>query len=805
MNKNIENVISNDIRSIMEEAYMGYSAAVIINRALPDSRDGLKPVQRRILYAMYKENLLHNKPYDKCAGIVGEVLKNYHPHGDSSVYDALVRLAQPWLMRFPLINPQGNFGSIDGDTAAAYRYTECKLTEISEELLKDINEETVDFIPNYKESTLEPSVLPAAFPNLLINGSSGIAVGMTTNIPPHNLNEIFLGIKKLIENPETTIEELTECILGPDFPTGGTIIGKQGIINYLSTGKGILKVRGNTVIEKNTNGKIKIIINEIPYNINRSNLVTNIANLIQNKILEEVNDLRDESTEKTRIVIELKKGACSDIVLNKLYKNTSLEVSFGVIMVSLVDKKPKRLNIKEMLEIFIEYRSSILYKRASFRLKKAEHKLSILKGYLIILENLNECIEIIKNSVNKKTAIEQLTYKFPVLNLEQINYILEIKLYNLTSLERDKIKNEYSHLELIISEYKYLLENKKALLNLLIKDFEEFKNKYNKKRLTSIIKDEQFISKEDTISNKGCLISVTYKGYIKRTDVEIYKTQKRGGKGVKNSYKHAEDFVEHIFSASTHDYIMFFMNSGKIYVKKVYNLPEGDRISKGKSIYSIINIKDSEHIAGMVCFKEFNENQHLVMVTKKGIIKKTSLINYKNYRKDGLIGIKIDSDDELVNVKWTYGKDDLFIITRKGISIRFSENDLRNQGRATRGVKAIKLKNNDYIKSIEVINSTSTLLIVGEKGHGKRTKYEEYRKQKRGGSGIIAIKNTEIAGAISVTEDDEIMLLTKSGKAVRTTVKDIRITGRNTKGVKLININKNDKLIGISKVIEISE
>ena len=803
MNKNSENLISNDIRNIMEEAYMGYSASVIINRALPDSRDGLKPVQRRILYAMYKENLLHNNPYDKCAGIVGEVLKNFHPHGDSSVYDALVRLAQPWIMRFPLINPQGNFGSIDGDTAAAYRYTECKLTEISEELLKNIHEETVDFIPNYKESILEPSVLPAAFPNLLLNGSSGIAVGMTTNIPPHNLNEIFLGVKKVIENPLITIEELMKYILGPDFPTGGIIIGQQGIIDYLSTGKGILKVRGKTVVEENTNGKIKIIINEIPYNINRSNLVTNIANLIQDKVLEEVNDLRDESTEKTRIVIELKKGTCSDIVLNKLYKNTSLETSFGVIMVSLVNKRPKRLNIKEMLEIFIEYRSSILYKKTSFRLKKAEHRLSILKGYLIILENLNECIEIIKSSVNKKFAIEKLISRFPDLNKEQINSILEIKFYNLTSLERDKIKTEYSKLELMISEYKYLLENKTVLLNLLLKDLEEFKDKYGKKRLTSITKNEEFISKEDTIYNKGCLISVSHKGYIKRTDVETYKTQKRGGKGVKNSYKHENDFVEHVFSASTHDYIMFFTNSGRVYIEKVYNLPEGSRVYKGKSIYSIINIKDKEYITGMVCFQNFDKDQHLVMVTKKGIIKKTSLFNYKNYRKDGLIGIKIDNNDELVNVKWTSGKDDLFIITRKGISIRFSENDLRNQGRATRGVKAIKLKDNDYIKSIEVVNSTSTLLIVGEKGQGKKTKYQEYKRQKRGGIGIIAIKDAEIAGAISVNETDEIMLLTKSGKAVRTTVKDIRITGRNTKGVKLININKNDKLMGVSKVIEI--
>lgn len=797
-----ERLVQTNIVDIMQSAYIDYSMSVIVSRALPDARDGLKPVQRRILYAMLKEGLLHNKPFDKCAGVVGEVLKNYHPHGDSSVYDALVRLAQHWVMRYPLIDPQGNFGSIDGDAAAAYRYTECRLKEVAEDLLSDIEENTVDFIPNYKESTVEPTVLPSALPNLLLNGSTGIAVGMTTNIPPHNAIEIIDAVCKLIDKPNTKVADIAKGIVGPDFPTGGCIVGRAGVEKYLRTGRGIVKVRGVMHAEEIKNGKEQIIVTEVPYNVNRATLVTKIAELVQSKVLEEVSDLRDESDENTRVVIELKRGAIPRVVINKLYKHTSLEGSFGVIMLALDHQKPKQMNIKEMLECYIEHRRDVVYRRTQFRLKKAEDRAHILEGYRLALDNLDDVVKIIRKSENRDDAKTRLKEKYP-FSERQATAILDMRLYQLTGMERVKIDKEYAELMKLIEEYRGILDHEEQLLGVIKKELKEVRKRYPSERLTRLVDEEGEFKMEDVIANSGCLISVTHKGFIKRTDVNAYRSQKRGGKGVKGANQYEDDFVEHVFSASTHDYIMFFMNNGRVYVEKVYDIPEGSRTSKGRSVANMIQMQKDEYIAAMICLENFNEDQHLVMATKKGVVKKTCLKDYANFRKGGLIGIKIDPDDALVNVKWTTGEDELVLITRNGMSIRFAENELRDQGRATRGVRGIKLKSDDYVKAMEVVDPEATLLIAGERGQGKRTNYDAYRVQARGGSGIIAIKTTGVAGALSVKDDDEIMILTQSGQAVRTPVKDVRVIGRTTQGVRLMNFDKDDRLIGISKVIEI--
>ena len=797
-----ERLVQTNIVDIMQTAYIDYSMSVIVSRALPDARDGLKPVQRRILYAMLKEGLLHNKAFDKCAGVVGEVLKNYHPHGDSSVYDALVRLAQYWVMRYPLIDPQGNFGSIDGDAAAAYRYTECRLKAVSEDLLADIDEDTVDFVPNYKESTVEPTVLPSSLPNLLLNGSTGIAVGMTTNIPPHNAVEIIDAACKLIDEPNIKVNDLAKSIVGPDFPTRGLIVGRSGVDKYLRTGKGIVKVRGVMHAEEIKSGKEQIVVTEIPYNVNRATLVTKIAELIQDKVLDEVSDLRDESDENTRVVIELKRGAIPRVAINKLYKHTALESSFGAIMLALDHQKPKQMNIKEMLECFVEHRRAVVFRRTQFRLRKAEDRAHILEGYCLALDNLDDVVEIIRNSDNRDDAKTRLMAKYPFFE-RQANAILDMRLYQLTGMERKKIDREYAELMKIIEEYHGILEHEEKLLGIIKKELKDLRKKYPSERQTRLVDEESEFRMEDVIANTGCLISVTHKGFIKRTDVNAYRSQKRGGKGVKGASQYQDDFIEHAFSASTHDYIMFFMNTGRVYVEKVYNIPEGSRTSKGRSVANLIQMQKEETIAAMICVDDFSQDQHLVMATQKGVVKKTNLKDYSNFRKGGVIGIKIDPDDALVNVKWTTGEDELVLITRKGMSIRFAETELRNQGRATRGVRGIKLKGSDFVKAMEVVDPNSTFLIAGERGQGKRTNYDEYRVQARGGSGIIAIKTNSVAGALSVMGDDEIMMLTKSGQAVRIPVKDIRVIGRTTQGVRLMNFGEEDKLIGVSKVIEI--
>lgn len=802
------------ITDIMQTAYIDYSMSVIVSRALPDARDGLKPVQRRILYAMLREGLLHNRPFDKCAGVVGEVLKNYHPHGDSSVYDTLVRLAQHWVMRYPLIIPQGNFGSIDGDSAAAYRYTECKLENIAEDMLKDIDEDTVDFVPNYKESSTEPSVLPAALPNLLMNGSTGIAVGMTTNIPPHNLNEIIDATIAIIENPQIELDELIQNIPGPDFPGGGFIHGKSGIESYLKTGRGIVRTRGIAEVVENK-GKEEIIISAIPYNVNRASLVIRIADLIKEKAIDGISDLRDESTETTRIVIELKRGAIPRVIINQLYKSTPLESSFGVILLALDNRRPKQMNIKEMLTCYIDHRREVVYRRTAFRLRKAEARAHILEGYKIALDNLDDFVRIIRASKNRDEAKVALMAKFPLTEI-QTNAILELRLYQLTGLERGKIEEEYLGLMTLIEELRSIIENEPKLLAVIKEELGEMKEKYGNARRSQVLAIDGDLSMEDIIPNEGCMITVTHKGFMKRTALDEYRSQKRGGKGVIGSGQYDEDFVEHLFTASTHDFIMFFMNNGRVYVEKVYHIPEGTRTAKGRAIANILELQEGEKIAAMICVKEFAESeQRIVLATEKGVTKKTLLSDYKNHRKGGLIGINIDEGDKLIGARLTEGKDDVLLVTSNAQSIRFPETDLRDQGRATRGVRGIKLKSaEDKVVAIEIVKTTEggetdepeqKLLIAGANGLGKRTDFSDYRVQSRGGSGIIAMKSDKVVGALSVTDADEIMMFTKKGQAVRSPIKDVRITGRAASGVKLVNLSGKDFLIGISKVIASEE
>ena len=793
------------ITDIMQTAYIDYSMSVIVSRALPDARDGLKPVQRRILYAMLREGLLHNRPFDKCAGVVGEVLKNYHPHGDSSVYDTLVRLAQHWVMRYPLIVPQGNFGSIDGDSAAAYRYTECKLEGIAEDLLKDIDEDTVDFVPNYKESSTEPSVLPAALPNLLMNGSTGIAVGMTTNIPPHNLHEIIDATVAIIDNPKIELDELIQIIPGPDFPGGGFIHGKSGIDSYLKTGRGIVRTRGIAEVVENK-GKEEIIISAIPYNVNRASLVIRIAELIKEKAIDGISDLRDESTETTRIVIELKRGAIPRVIINQLYKSTPLESSFGVILLALDNRRPKQMNIKEMLTCYIDHRREVIYRRTAFRLRKAEARAHILEGYKIALDNMDDFVKIIRASKNRDEAKVALMAKYPLTEI-QTNAILELRLYQLTGLERGKIEEEYLGLMALIEELRAILDNEQKLLAVIKEELGEMKEKYGNPRRSQILAIDGDLSMEDIIPNEGCMITISHKGFMKRTSLDEYRSQKRGGKGVIGSGQYEDDFVEHLFTASTHDFIMFFMNNGRVYVEKVYHIPEGSRTAKGRAIANIIELQEGEKIAAMICVKDFAESeQNIVLATEKGVAKKTRLSDYKNHRKGGLIGINIDEGDKLIGARLTNGSDDVLLVTSNAQSIRFPETDLREQGRATRGVRGIKLKSaEDKVVAIEIVNPEEKLLIAGANGLGKRTEFDDYRVQSRGGSGIIAIKSDKVAGALSVTDDDEIMMFTLKGQAVRSPIKDVRITGRAASGVKLVNLAEKDELIGISKVIATEE
>jgi len=806
-----ETLASANITDIMQTAYIDYSMSVIISRALPDARDGLKPVQRRILYAMLREGLLHNRPYDKCAGVVGEVLKNYHPHGDASVYDTLVRLAQTWVMRYPLIDPQGNFGSVDGDPPAAYRYTECRLAETAADLLRDIEEETVDFAPNYKESTVEPTVLPSALPNLLMNGSTGIAVGMATNIPPHNLGEIIDAACALIDRPATSVDEICGIVQGPDFPTGGVISGREGILSYLKTGKGIVRTRGKAHTEELKGGMEQIVITEIPYNVNRATLVTRIAELVGEKLLDGIRDLRDESDENTRIVIEIKRGEQAKVVINQLFQKTALESSFGVTLLALDRKRPKQMNIKELLECYLEHRRDVITRRTQFRLREAEDRAHILEGYIIALDNLDDFVRIIRASANRDEAKVKLMAKYP-LSERQTDAILELRLYQLTGLERGKIEAEYLGLMRIIEELRGILASEAKLLALIKQELLEMKAKYPSPRRTEIVAAAGEFRMEDVVPNEGCVITVSHLGFIKRTRVADYRSQKRGGKGVIGAETYEEDFAEHLFTASTHDFILFLTNTGQCHAKKVYDTPEGTRASKGKSVSSFLRLAEGEKIAAMICVKDFAASLHLVMATKNGVTKKTSLADYANAtREGGLRGIKLEEGDMLVGCVLTSGENEIVLVSYKGQAVRFKEEDLRDQGRDTVGVTGMRFKlGGDYVKAIEVCDAAARLLIAREDGIGKRTPFEDYRLISRGGTGVIAIDLPEdgsvnVAGALSLHEDDEVMLLTAKGQSIRTRVKEIRETGRGAKGVRLVTLEPGDKLLSIARIVETEE
>jgi DNA gyrase subunit A len=813
-----EKLSTANITDIMQTAYIDYSMSVIISRALPDARDGLKPVQRRILYAMLREGLLHNRSFDKCAGVVGEVLKNYHPHGDSSVYDTLVRLAQPWVMRYPLIDPQGNFGSVDGDPPAAYRYTECRLRDIAEDLLKDIEEDTVDFIPNYKESTTEPTVLPSALPNLLMNGSTGIAVGMTTNIPPHNLDEIIDATCAIIDKPSISVDDLCQIIKGPDFPTGGIISGREGILSYLKTGKGIVRTRGKAHTEELKGGMEQIVITEIPYNVNRNTLVTRIAELVGEKEIDGIRDLRDESDENTRIVIELKRGEQAKVVINQLFQKTALESSFGVTLLALDKKRPKQMNIKELIECYIEHRRDVITRRTKFRLKEAEDRAHILEGYIIALDNLDDFVKIIRASQNREEAKVRLMAKYP-LSERQTDAILELRLYQLTGLERDKIEAEYRELMILIEELRSILESEAKLMALIKKELLEMKAKYTSPRRTIIEAAAGEFRMEDVVPNEGCVITVSHLGFIKRTPVADYRSQKRGGKGVIGAETYDEDFVEHLFTASTHDYILFFTNTGQCHAKKVYDVPEGTRASKGKSVTSFLRLGDGEKIAAMLCVKDFAEDRYLVMATKSGVIKKSSLADYANAtREGGLIGINLAEKDKVIGTVLTTGNDELILVSNQGLAVRFRERDpesgedlFRPTGRATGGVTGMRFKlASDYLQAIEVVDHNAKFLVASEAGQGVRTRFEDYRLINRGGSGVWAIDLPEdgsikLAGALSVRDTDEVMLLTAKGQSIRTRVNEIRETGRGAKGVRLVTLEPGDKLLSIARIVETDE
>lgn len=803
-----ERLSPTNITDIMQTAYIDYSMSVIVSRALPDARDGLKPVQRRVLYAMLREGLRHNTAYDKCAGVVGEVLKNYHPHGDSSVYDTLVRLTQDWVMRYPLVDGQGNFGSIEGDSAAAYRYTECRLQELSEDLLRDIDEDTVDFQPNYKESTTEPSVLPSALPNLLLNGSTGIAVGMATNIPPHNLGELVEVCCRLIDNPMLSFDEIEEIIKGPDFPTGGCICGTDGIKQYLRTGRGIVKVRGIAHIEEIKNGFEQIVITEIPYNVNREALVKRIAELVNDKVLPEVRDLRNESDANTRIVIELKRGESERVVMNKLYKHTALESSFGAILLALDHTRPKQMNIREMLECFIEHRRDVITRRTRFRLRKAEARAHILEGFKIAYRNLDDFVHIIRSSKDRDEAAQKLMAKYGLSEI-QVKAILDMRLYQLTGLEIDKIEAEYIELMGYIEECREILSNEKKLLELVKTELRAMGEKYASPRKTEIRPAEGEFRPEDVIPNEGCMISVSHEGFIKRTSLDLYRTQKRGGKGLIGSETHNEDFIEYLFSAKTHDTIMFFTNKGRVYVQKAYEIPEGSRTSKGRSIVNVIEMQEGEKLATLLCIPEFTDTKNVFFCTKNGVVKKTTLSEYKNCNRRGIIAINLREGDDLISVKLTSGNDQVILVTENGMTIRFDETDARNLGRSAAGVTGMKLREGDAVVAMEVVDPECTLLIAGKNGIGKRTQYDDeegevFRKQNRGGIGVIGIKNKSgVAGALSVLDSDQVMLLTKGGQAIRMPVKGIRRTGRAAQGVKLMDIDTKagEEVIGICKVI----
>jgi len=799
-----------NIEDEMRKSYLDYAMSVIIGRALPDVRDGLKPVHRRILYAMHDLGNLWNKPYKKSARIVGDVIGKYHPHGDVAVYDTIVRMAQDFSLRYPLIDGQGNFGSIDGDPPAAMRYTEIRMAPITAELLSDIEKETVDFIPNYDGTLEEPTILPARIPNLLVNGSSGIAVGMATNIPPHNLSEIIEGITVLINNPDVTIEELIKKIPGPDFPTSGFICGREGIKSAYETGRGSIVVRARAFVEKQKKGEREaIIISELPYQVNKANLIEKIAELVRDKKVEGISDLRDESDrEGMRIVIELKKDGIAEIILNQLYQHTQMQTSFGVIMLAIVGIQPRVLNLKELLQHFINFRKEIITRRTIFELKKAEARAHILEGLKVAIKHLDAVIALIRSSANPQIAKEGLMKKFSLSEI-QAQAILEMRLQRLTALERGKIDEEYKETIKQIERYKQILANERLVFEIIIEELQEIKKKYGDDRKTEIVDKPLEITLEDMIVEEDMVVTITHQGYIKRSASSLYRSQRRGGKGVTGAITKEEDFVQDLFVASTHSYLMFFTNKGKVYWLKVYEIPEAGRAARGKAIVNLIKLEPDEKITAILTVREFTEGRFVVMATKKGTVKKTSLLAYSKPRSTGIIALVLEEGDELISVALTDGNQDLFLGSKEGKSIRFKEKQIRVVGRATKGVRGMDLEGDDEIVGMEIVADGTVILAVCEHGHGKRTDASEYRAQRRGGKGIITIKTTERNGKVvainKMMDDNDLMLITTLGKIIRIHGANIPVIGRNTQGVRLIDVESEEKVSGVARLAEKEE
>ena len=800
-----------DLKEKMEKFYIDYAMSVIAQRALPDVRDGLKPVQRRILYAMIELNNGPDKPHRKCARIVGDTMGKYHPHGDSSIYGALVNLAQEWSTRYPLVDGHGNFGSVDGDGAAAMRYTEARLSKISMEMTADINKDTVDFRPNFDETEKEPTVLPARFPNLLVNGTTGIAVGMATNIPPHNLRETIDGVIKIIdnhveENRETEIEELLNIIKGPDFPTGAMILGHSGIEQAYRTGRGKIKVRAISEIEPLGTNRQKIVVTEIPYLVNKARLIEKIAELVRDKRIDGISDLRDESDRQgMRIVIELKKDANANVVLNTLYKHTQLQDSFGVIMLALVNNVPTVLNLKQMLELYLKHQEEVVTRRTKYDLNKAEERAHILQGLLIALDHIDEVISIIRSSKNVSEAKERLIAQFGLTEV-QAQAIVDMRLRALTGLEREKIENEYKELMAKIAEYKAILADEKLLLGVIKKEITVIRDKYGDDRRTAIGIDDDEITVEDLIKRENTVITMTKIGYIKRMTVDNFKSQNRGGKGIKGMATIEDDYIEDMLMTTTHHYLLFFTNMGKVYRIKAYEIPESSRTARGTAIVNLLHLEPGEKITAMIPLAEYEEDKYLFMATRKGMVKKTSVMEYQNIRKSGLLAITLRDDDELIEVKCTDKTNDVFLVTKYGQCIRFNERDVRSTGRTSMGVIGMNLDDGDEIVGMQLDIQGEALLIISENGLGKRTDISEFAVQHRGGKGVKCYKITEktgnVIGAKSVNEGQEIMLITTGGIIIRMSVDSISMLGRITSGVKLIDMDDDIKVAGMTKVRE---
>ena len=795
-------IIERDIEKEMRVAYIDYAMSVIVSRALPDARDGLKPVHRRILYAMHEDGITADKPYRKCANTVGSVLGRYHPHGDSSVYDAMVRLAQDFTMRYPLIDGHGNFGSVDGDSPAAMRYTEARMSKIAQYMLTDIEKNTVDFMPNYDDRLQEPTVLPARIPALLVNGSSGIAVGMATNIPPHNLKEVVDGIIKVIDDRDATNEDLMQIIKGPDFPTGATILGREGIKQAYTTGKGKITMRAEAEIEEMSGNRQRILVSSLPYQVNKAKLIKTISDLSKEKKIEGISEVRDESDrkEKTRVVIELKRDANAQVVLNQLYKHTQMQETFGAIMLALVDGEPKILTLKEMIECYINHRKEVIVRRTKFDLDKALARAHILEGLKIALDNIDEVIEIIRSSYDD--AKERLMDRFGLSDV-QAQAILDMRLKTLSGLQREKIEEEYNELMQLIAHLRDILANEQLVYDIIKEELIEIKNKFGDDRLTKIVAAEGEFVVEDLIKEEQTVVALTHFGYIKRMPIDTYKSQKRGGKGITGIATREDDFVKQIFTASTHDTILFFTNKGKLYKLRGYEIPEAGRTAKGTAIVNLLSLDPGEKVSAVIPIQNFAEGKYLLMATKHGLIKKTALTEYNSSRKTGLQGITLKEDDELIAVRLTDGQDNVVLVTRNGMCITFDEKDVRPIGRVSQGVIGIRLDEDDIVIGMEsvIAGGKATLLAITENGFGKRTELDEYRVQIRGGKGVITYKITQktgkLVGVRIANDDEDVMLITDTGTIIRIKVKDISILGRSTQGVTLMRTSDGGKVVSI--------